>query len=199
MGMMGQLDPTKFHTYFDDFDTYHAADWSLAGAGTPTVSLVDGVGGLLQKNTSAGISDQNLTELLEPSIAVTLGKKAFYKVKLKLSTINALIDIGIRQLNSDIRFQSLAADGLVRFRLKNVGDTLDSGFFGQIVDDTYFTLSWAYDGRDTIAYYFDEEHVGTAESSRIPTVPLKVRMQVVNTIAQAEAMTIDYVFIATER
>ena len=38
LGMLGMPDPTKFHTFFDDFDRYLASDWVVttteAGTGS---------------------------------------------------------------------------------------------------------------------------------------------------------------------
>ena len=48
---LGVLDPTKYHTYWDDFDTTPiAAQWTLtatsAGSGTSAITVPDADGGL---------------------------------------------------------------------------------------------------------------------------------------------------------
>ena len=44
--------PHKYHTYFNDFDTYLASDWTITttedGTGSATEALADGDGGLLR-------------------------------------------------------------------------------------------------------------------------------------------------------
>ena len=51
MGMLGMPDPTKFHTYMEDFDIYNATDFTIttteAGSGSATEALADEDGGVL--------------------------------------------------------------------------------------------------------------------------------------------------------
>ena len=55
---LGQLAGPQFHTYFEDFDYYTAADWTVtetqAGA---TQALTDGDGGLLLLTNTAADND----------------------------------------------------------------------------------------------------------------------------------------------
>ena len=45
---LGQLAPTKFHTYWEDFDYYAAGDWTVTETqASATQALADGDGGLL--------------------------------------------------------------------------------------------------------------------------------------------------------
>jgi len=48
-GNLGHLDPTQWHTYFNDFDTYVAGEWTITttegGAGSATEALADVDGG----------------------------------------------------------------------------------------------------------------------------------------------------------
>ena len=62
MGMLPILDPSKFHVFFDDFDTTPiAAQWTLtatsAGAGTSAVTVPDADGGLARITTAANDND----------------------------------------------------------------------------------------------------------------------------------------------
>ena len=58
LNMMGQLDPTKFHTFFDDFDTFTAANWTITNVGvTPTIAVTAVEGGAILQTNTAGIAD----------------------------------------------------------------------------------------------------------------------------------------------
>jgi len=50
--------PTKYHQYFNDFDTYVAGDWTVTAVGAGTQALTDGDGGLLLRTNAAADNDR---------------------------------------------------------------------------------------------------------------------------------------------
>ena len=48
LGAYGAPDPTRFHEFFDDFDRFVAADWTITKTGTGTTALFAEDGGVLQ-------------------------------------------------------------------------------------------------------------------------------------------------------
>ena len=80
-------DPTKVFTYFQDFNNYVAAEWTLtqvAGTGTCGSVVADPFGSVVVTNSGA---DNDETQLLAPNTAFTLssGKKAWFKTRIKVS------------------------------------------------------------------------------------------------------------------
>ena len=83
---LGQLAPTKFHTYMEDFDYYTAGDWTVtetqAGA---TQALADGDGGLLLLTNSAADDDLNALQKKGESFRFAAGKKLWFEARFKVS------------------------------------------------------------------------------------------------------------------
>ena len=56
-GSMPQLDPTRLHDYWEDFNYYVAANYTISGAGAGTVALGDLDGGTLRLTTAGADND----------------------------------------------------------------------------------------------------------------------------------------------
>jgi hypothetical protein len=88
LGQMVQLDPTRMHTYFNDFDIYHANEWVVtetqAGA---TQALTDVDGGVLLLTNSAADDDLNTLQKVGESFKFEAGKKLFFKARFAVSEI----------------------------------------------------------------------------------------------------------------
>ena len=86
LGQMIQLDPTQMHTYFTDFDEYHAVNWTVtetqAGA-TQALANVDG--GVLLLTNSAADNDLNALQKVGESFKFEAGKKLFFKARFAVS------------------------------------------------------------------------------------------------------------------
>jgi hypothetical protein len=216
LGQFGMPDPTKWHVFFDDFDTYTAADWTVTEVGVATQALTDGDGGLLLVTNAAADNDSSQNQKLGESFLLTSGKKTIFKARLKVSdaTQSDLL-IGLAVL--DTTLIAAAGDGVtdgVFFQKDDGVATLDvycqkdtttgqtsATSIATLVSDTFVTLSWYYDGVDSINYYVNDVHTGTlsATSTYLPDTELTVSFAVQNGEAVAKTMTIDYLFAAVER
>lgn len=89
------LDPTKYVTYFNDFFTYHAGEWTIttteAGTGSATEALASGSGGLLLITNAAGDNDLDFLQLKGEAFKYVATKNMFLKQDLKLVTLPNLI------------------------------------------------------------------------------------------------------------
>ena len=77
---LGVLDPTKYHTYWDDFDTTPiAAQWTLtatsAGSGTSAITVPDADGGIARVTTAANENDGIYAEWISETFKLESGKK----------------------------------------------------------------------------------------------------------------------------
>ena len=214
LGMMGQLDPTKIHTYFNDFDTYTAANWTVTEtgtAGTTTQALTAGDGGLLLLTNSAGGTDATYMQLDVASFLMATGKKAFFKTRFKVDdATNTTVQMGLVITDTSpigatdgIYFQkdstATAVDVYCR-KDATTGSTSATGIT-TMADDTFIELGWYYDGRGTVYAYANDVVVARldASSTYLPDATLNVSMGLLNASAAAHTMTVDYILAAKER
>lgn len=86
----GLLDPSWAHTYFNDFDTYVASEWTVTAVGTDTEALTPFDGGALLLTTGAVAADAVYMQLVDASFKIgsqlTPPKDTFFKFSGQLST-----------------------------------------------------------------------------------------------------------------
>lgn len=209
---MVQGDPTKFHEYWNDFDTYAAGDWVVtetqAGA---TQALVAGDGGWLLLTNSAADDDIVALQKTPAAFSFTAGKKAFFKARFKVSdATQSDVAIGLQVVDTtplDVTdgIYFLKADGATTFSFvcrKNAttGSTSASAV-ATLVADTFIVLAFYYDGVSKVYYAVDGVVKGSldASSTYLPDTITTVSFAVQNGEAVAKTMTVDYVYAAVER
>ena len=214
----GLPSPLLWHTYFNDFDTYTAAEWTVTdvGAGN-TQALADGNGGLLLITNDANDNDRSESQKVGESFLLTAGKKALFKAKFQVSdatqsdfviglcvtdtTLMGAVDgAGV---TDGIFFSKDDGDALLDVQCQNnatTGQTRAAGIH-TMVDATDVTVSLAYDGIDRLVYYVDDVELGAldASSTYLPDTELTVTFALMNGAAAAKTMTLDYIFAAQER
>lgn len=217
LGNFGLPDPTGWHTYFNDFDTYVAGDWTVTEVGVGSRALTDGDGGLLLVTNAAADNDRNEFQKLGESFLLTAGKRAFFKARFKVSdATQSDFLIGLAVLDTTLQGAvdgAGATDGI--FFSKDDGDALldvqvqKNATTGQtraagiatVVADTFLTVAWAYDGKSEVAYFVNDVQLGTlpATSAYLPDTELTVSFAIQNGEAVAKTMTVDYLFASFER
>lgn len=209
---MVQGDPTKFHQYWNDFDTYTAGDWVVtetdAGA---TEALTAGDGGLLLITNTAADNDLVALQKTPAAFSFTSGKKAFFKARLKVSDATQsdlvvglqVVDVTPLDVTDGIYF--LKADGAATLDVicrkdASTGSTSASAV-ASMANDTFVELAWYYDGSSKVYYAVDGSVLGSldASSSYLPDAVCTVSLAIQNGEAVAKTMTVDYVFAAIER
>jgi hypothetical protein len=217
LGCYGMPDPTEWHTYFNDFDTYVAGDWTVTEVGAGSRALTDGDGGLLLITNAAADNDRNELQKVGESFLLTAGKRAFFKARFKVSDATQS-DFLIGLVVTDTTLQGSVdgagvTDGV--FFSKDDGDALldvqcqKNATTGQtraagiatVVADTFLTVAWAYNGKDEVKYYVNDVHKGTLDgtSTYLPDTELTVSFAIMNGEGVAKTMTLDYIFAAQER
>jgi hypothetical protein len=205
-------DPTQFHTYFNDFDTYAAGDWTVTEtSSTATQALADGDGGWLLVTNSDQDDSLCALQKVGESFLMESGKKAFFKTRFKVSdaTQSDLVmglqvtDTTPLDVTDGIYFQK--ADGSTSVNLicrKNAttGSNAESAV-ATLADDTFITLGWYYDGQGTVTYAVNGTVTGSmdASSSYLPDTDLTVSFAIQNGEAAAKTMTVDFVYAAKQR
>lgn len=221
LGMFGMPDPTKWHTFFDDFDRFVAADWTIttveAGAGSATEALTDADGGVLLITNDAADNDSDEFQKVGESFLLEAGKQAFFKARFKVSdATQSDFLIGLAVTDTTL-LGAVDGDGVTDgiFFSKEDGDAnLDISVqkntttgqnrataIATVVSDTYLVVAWYYDGKGNLQYYVDGVHKGTldASSTYLPDTELTVSFALMNGEAVAKTMSLDYIFVAKER
>lgn len=209
---MVQPDPTLFHTYFNDFDTYVAGDWTVtetdAGA---TQALTAGDGGLLLITNTAADNDLVALQKNPAAFTFTAGKKTFFRCRFKVSDATQsdlvfglqVVDTTPLDVTDGVYF--LKADGaatvdIVCRKNASTGSTSASAV-ATLSDDTFIELGFYYDGQSKVAYEVNGSVIGSLDgsSSYLPDTTCTVSFALQNGEAVAKTMTVDYVYVAKER
>ncbi len=205
---LGQLAGPQFHTYFEDFDYYAAADWTVTETqACATQALTDGDGGLLLLTNTAADNDLVALQKVGESYRFASGKKLFFEARFKVSnatqsdvvmglqiTDATPLDVtdGVFFLKSD---ESTTISLLVE---KN--NTATTTSVGTLADDTYIRLGFYYDGNSSIQAFVNGTYVATsATTNLVDDEDLTISFAIQNGNAVARTMTVDYIYVAKER
>lgn len=96
-------DPTKSHTYWEDFDYYVAGDWSLANGTGSSQALTFEDGGVLNFVIGAGEGIESVIVKKGQSFLFESGKELWMKSRFKrsLSSIGYQVGLGINNTDDD--------------------------------------------------------------------------------------------------
>jgi hypothetical protein len=205
-------DPTLYHSYLNDFDTYAAGDWVVtetdAGA---TQALTAGDGGLLLITNTAADNDLVALQKTPAAWTFTSGKKTFFRCRFKVSDATQsdlvfglqVVDTTPLDVTDGVYF--LKADGaatvdVICRKNASTGSTSATAV-ATLVNDTYIMLAFAYDGDSKVVYSVDGTVLGSldASSSYLPDTTCTVSFALQNGEAAAKTMTVDYIYVAKER
>lgn len=205
-------DPTQYHTFFDDFDTYTAAQWTVTETQVAaTQALANGDGGWLLLTNSAADNDLCALQKVGESFTMEAGKKAFFKCRFKVSdatqsdfviglqvTDNTPLDVtdGIYFIKDD----DAASLSIVCRKDASTGSNRVNSI-ATLSNDTFVVLSWFYDGAGRLEYSVNDTTVGSMSASAafLPDTSLTISFAIQNGEAVAKTMTVDYIFAAKER
>jgi hypothetical protein len=215
----GMLDPTKWHTYFNDFHTYVAGDWTIttteAGAGSATEALADEAFGALLLTNAAGDNDLDFLQKVGESYQFVATKKLFFKARFKVSDATQsdwimglqITDTTPLDVTDGIFFQKDDGDTNIDFHVEKNNTATSSAAVGTNADDTYVTLAFAYepggkDGKTESQFhvFVDGNRVASVANTNAPDDELlTVSFGIQNGEAVAKTMTIDYILASIER
>lgn len=214
MGMFGAPDPSKFHTYFNDFDTFVAGDWTIttveAGGGSASEALTDADGGVLLVTNDAADDDSDFFNKVGESFLMEAGKPAWFKARFKVSdaTQSDLV-MGLQitdttPLDATDGIYFTKADGstsLTAVCRKNATTGSTSLTAATMADDTYIVVGWYYDGKSEVKVFVNDAQVGTLDgtSTYLPDTELTVSFGIQNGEAVAKTMSVDYILAAKAR
>ncbi len=203
-------DPSKWHEYFNDFDTQTLTDWTVTKVGTGTNVLTNGDGGLLLLTNTAGVSDSIFYQKVGESFTLTPNKKLVFKTRVSLSEANLSSMIaGLAVTNAT---PLTAPDGI--WFSKASGSTLlavtvrkDTGAGANnftttfnMANNTFVDLTFVYE-KGFVTFFANNTRIARLDASAafLPDTSLTPTFGVQNGSAVARSMTIDHLLASKER
>lgn len=214
LGQLIQPDFTQTHTYFDDFDTYTAGDWTVtetqAGA-TQALTNVDG--GVLLLTNSAADNDLNALQKVGESFKFEAGKKLFFKARFAVSdATESDFIIGLQITDSTplavtdgVYFRKDDGDANLDFVVVKDSTASTASEIATVANNTYLTVGFYYDGVSEIIYAASTNNnnptiLGKLAVTNLPDdEELTISFGIQNGEAVAKTMSIDYIFVSKER
>tara|TARA_R110002012_G_scaffold147304_2_gene305769 strand:+ start:410 stop:1120 length:711 start_codon:yes stop_codon:yes gene_type:complete len=213
LGKLKAPAPHKYHTYFNDFDTYLASDWTITttedGTGSATEALADGDGGLLLVTNAAGDNDHDFFQLKKEGYKYEAGKQLAFNIRFKTNDATQsdivaglqLTDTTPLDVTDGIFF--LKADGAATISFIVEKDSTQSTLTlpNSLADDTFMTLGFVYDPKDQKYHVFQNNVLaGTVVSTNSPdNEELNLSFGIQNGAAAAKTLTVDYIGASKER
>lgn len=204
-------DPTLVHQFFNDFNIYLATEWTVttteAGAGDATEAIEDEDSGVLLLTNDDADDDLDFLQTVDEIFALESGKKCWFKARLKVSdAIQSDFVVGLQvrdttplAVTDGVWFQKDDGDDDLDFHIAKASSQSSQSNIATIVDDTYLTVGFYFDGLTTIHYYINDVELGTVETSDFPTTELCVSFGIQNGEAVAKTMSVDFLFASKER
>lgn len=212
LGNYGLPDPTGWHVFFDDFDRFAAAEWTIttteAGAGSASEALTDADGGVLLITNDAADNDNDFFQKVGESFLFATGKKLFFKARFAVSDATQsdfvmglqITDTSPLAVSDGVYFIKDDGDANLDFVVIKNSTATTATAVATASDATYHELAFYYDGRNAIEYFVDGAHKGTSVTTNLPDDEvLTVSFGIQNGEAVAKTMSVDYIFVAKER
>ncbi len=212
LGMMGQPDPTKYNTFFDDFHRFNSADWTIttteAGAGSATEALTDGDGGILLITNDNADNDNDFFQKLGESFRFAAGKKMWFKARFKVSDATQsdfviglqITDTSPLAVTDGVYFMKDDGDANLDFHITKDSTSTSATAISTVSNDTYLSVGFHYNGVDEMQYFVDDVKIGTSAVTNLPNdEDLTISFGLQNGEAAAKTMSLDYILVVKER
>jgi len=200
--------PTNVHSYFNNFDTYTAADWLVDRVGTGTTALVNGNGGLVTITNSALNGDYVVNNKNKDSFLVAAGKPIWFSSRLKISdTILSLLIIGLKvgsetvgALVSGIFFIKELGTPNLSFKLMDSLGINENTNVCTMVSNQFTELSFFYNGSDRVEVFCNGDYVTFLNLDNMPFgTTLTPAFGIYSAESAIKTLTVDYIFSSKAR
>lgn len=201
-------DPTKAHVYFEDFDYYTAADWTVTETGTATQALTDVDGGVLLITNSAADNDASFSQKVGESFLFEAGKELWFKARFAVSdATQSDVVIGLQitdttplAVTDGVYFIKPDDAAAMNFVVVKDSTASTASAITTVVAATYMTVGFYYNGSDSVSYFVNDVKLGSLPVTNLPNdETLTISFGVQNGAAAAKTMSVDYILAAKER
>lgn len=214
LGQYGLPDPTKWITYFTDFQDYVSGDFTTTRVGTtPTEALTDEAGGVLLLTTTAGATDSTFSQKKGESFLLAAGKRAIFRTRFKGSDATTsdmfcglqITDTTALAVSDGVYFYKPTAAATMNLYVADASSVITTSAIATMANATHVDLAWYYDGVSSVMYYVDNVLKGTVNVTTttagdlLPATELTVSYGIQNGAAAIKTMSLDFIFAAVER
>jgi hypothetical protein len=206
LGNWAYPDPIKWHSYWNDFDTYAAGDWTVTETqGSATQATVSGNGGLLALVNSGTENDINAIRG-QTAFIPDPAKGAVFVCRFKVSNATES-DVIVGLVDTFTGFDPaeglyfVKADGStsVSLVLEKASTTTTLAAVATMANDTFIELAWVYTGTRVEVYVNGNLVAAQTTLTNLPTAVTGVGMGVANGDGNPRTLTVDYVLASVER
>lgn len=200
------------HVFFDDFDKYVAADWTIttteAGGGSATEALANVDHGVLLITNDDGAADADFFQKPGESFKFQSGYRTWFAVRFKTSDAtqsNLVFGLQITDttplaVSDGVFFRKDDGDALIDFVVAKGSVATTAIGVGVLVSDTWTILGFYFDGASTLVPYVDGVKGAPVAITNLPdTEELTISFGIGNGEAVAKTLSMDYVYAAKER
>lgn len=207
LGQYGLPDPTLWNTYFTDFNTYVAGDWTITSVGAATQALTDLDGGDLLLTNAAADDNSTFLQKKGESFTFETNKKLIFKARFKVSDATQsdlvmglqITDTTPLAVSDGVWFGKDDGDAFIDFHMAKASAQTDATAIATITT-AFVELGFYWDGNTTLSYWVNGVQIGSlTDVTNLPTTELTVSFGVQNGEAVAKNSTVDYIFAAKER
>jgi len=207
-------DPSVAHTFFNDFDTYNASDWTVtetnAGA-TQAINNEDG-GVLLITNTSAD-NDLAALQLSKETFKFESGKELFFKARFKTSDATQsdlvmglqITDTTPLSVTDGVYFKKDDGSAALDFYVTKNSTSSSASAITTLTNNSYITVGFYYNGKDSVQYFAGTDavspnYLGKLGITNLPDdEELTISFAIQNGEAVAKTLSVDYILVAKAR
>ncbi len=203
------FDPTRLHTYFEDFDYFTAADWTITEVGAGgTVALMDADGGRLLITTDVLDDDSEFANKIGESFLFAVGTPAFFRAVIQVSEATQsdfiiglqITDTTPLAASDGVFFRSLDGVATIDFIAEAATVEVAAAAITTVVAAQDLELAFYWDGIDRIWFAVDGATLGSiTPGASLPAEELTISFGYANGVAGAETMQVDYIYAAMER
>ena len=207
--------PARANWFFDDFcqfDETSGVDWTItqveAGAGDAAEIVADADDCILEQTTDANEDDNSWIQTIGETVTFTSGKEAYFEVRFKIGDATQsdfLIGLHVRDTSpiasapaDGVYFRKDDGDALLDFTSRSSSVSTESLGIHTMVDNTYVTIGFYYDGGTSFAVAVNDAVVTTLTATPT-TTELAVSFGVQAGSAAADVLSTDYVLFWKER
>lgn len=208
-----------FFTFFDDFNAFTAANWTITRVGTtPTEAVQNANGGRLLVTTSAASGDRDAVQYAgaagatRTEFALTVGKKLQVATRFQLgNALNPAVVLGLHSVQTDpvgtpptdgIFFRKDAASARIWAVLRKAGVETKLDTQTDLVANTDYDCEMYYDGsHSTIGVFINQVKVGSLPVAAAPASAslLSVSFAIQNGTAAANTLNLDVLSAQVQR
>lgn len=224
MGFYGAPDPTRYYTWYEDFDYLDPNNWVNTKTGTGTLALSTSLeNGALVATNSAANGDAEFLQwtgntgapgsVMTP-FKLTAGKQLWFKAKFQVDdATNAAFYCGIQAVNvtplipvNGVIFRKSAASTTLNL-ISTAASVNTIGATAVMANATYVEVGFYYDGGvgafngqpGAIIGYLNGVAVVSIVPAALPTVAMAIGFGIQNGTAAARSATLDYMMCSKER